>query len=442
MLNKTHLLPKLIILLFTAGFYSCKSGSVNLFKAASPHEQYQKKLSSSGLDKTAMGLAWIENSVQSIQKALTISVPYRETGYFSAEKVRAIAYQFSAVKGQKITVTTLKKPENSALYLDIWKQDEKLALKNIAFSDTLNNPVELEITDNGKYFIRIQPELLQGIEYTISIVSGPSLSFPTGTKKSSSIQSYWGDSRDANARKHEGVDIFGAFRSPVLAAANGTVTRVNQNNLGGKVVWLRPEAKNYNLYYAHLDEQLVIEGQSVKVGDTLGLMGNTGNAKTTPTHLHFGIYESGGATNPLPFIDLVTKTPPQIKASVLNLNKTLRTRTTTQILNAPTENALPLHTIPPATIVSVIAATKNYYHIEMPNGQTGFLLSAVLVATDHPIRKLKVGEYQEVVYDKPEQSAAAKMVLKPGEMINLLGNFENFQLISNQQAEIGWIVKR
>jgi len=442
MLNKTHLLSKAIILLFMFGFYSCKSGSVNLFKAASPHEQYQKKLSSSGLDKTSIGLAWIENSVQSLQKALTITIPYRTTGYFSAEKVRAVAYQFSAVKGQKITVTTIKKPANSALYLDIWKQDEKQDLKRIAFSDTLNNPVELEITDNGKYFIRIQPELLQGIEYTISIVSGPSLSFPTGTKKSSSIQSYWGDSRDANARKHEGVDIFGAFRSPVLAAANGTVTRVNENNLGGKVVWLRPDAKNYSLYYAHLDEQLAIEGQSVKVGDTLGLMGNTGNAKTTPTHLHFGIYESAGAINPLPFIDPVSKTPPQIKASVLNLNKTLRTRTTSKLLNAPNENAFPLSTILPATIVNVIAATENYYHIEMPDGQTGFLTSSVLVGANNPLRTLKIGKNPEVVYDKPEQSAAAKLILKPGEMVNLLGNFENFQLISNQQSEIGWIVKR
>jgi murein DD-endopeptidase MepM/ murein hydrolase activator NlpD len=67
-----------------------------------------------------------------------------------------------------------------------------------------------------------------------------------------------------------------------IAAANGRISSVTENNLGGKVMFMRPAGKDFTLYYAHLDEQLVSEGQDVRTGDTIGLVGNTGNARTTP----------------------------------------------------------------------------------------------------------------------------------------------------------------
>lgn len=87
-----------------------------------------------------------------------------------------------------------------------------------------------------------------------------------------------------------------------MAIADGVITRVSQNELGGKVIFLRPEKTNYNVYYAHLDSQLVEEGQRVVKGQTIGLVGNTGNAHTTAAHLHFGIYTIGGAIDPLLFV--------------------------------------------------------------------------------------------------------------------------------------------
>ena len=56
-------------------------------------------------------------------------------------------------------------------------------------------------------------------------------------------------------------------------------------------------------YYAHLDRYADIEnGQRVRPGTVLGYVGTTGNAKGTPPHLHYGIYASGGAINPYPFL--------------------------------------------------------------------------------------------------------------------------------------------
>jgi len=257
---RIRFLPLLSISFIALASYSCKSSSINLFKAASPHEQYKRKLETAGLDKTAMGAAWINAASASMQKALTITIPYKETGYFAADKIPAAAYKFTATKGQKITINLIKNPARTTLYLDLWYLPDVNNPKLIASADTLNTPLQQEVDYTGIYLIRLQPELLLNVEYTLEITSGPSLAFPTQSKSSNSIKSYWGDGRDNDARKHEGVDIFGSFRSPVLAIANGTVTRVNENNLGGKVVWLRPKGKDYTLYYAHLDEQIATEG--------------------------------------------------------------------------------------------------------------------------------------------------------------------------------------
>lgn len=424
------------------GLFACKTGSVNLFKAASPHEQYQRKLVNAGLDKTAMGAAWINAAVLSTQKALTISLPHGETGYFAADKVPASAYKFTATKGQKLTISLSKKPLDAAtLYVDMWHLPASNNPKLVASADTLNNAIQYDIDETGNYLIRLQPQLLQSVQYNLEITTGPSLSFPTTSKKSSSIQSYWGDGRDNNARKHEGVDIFGAFRSPVLAIADGTVTRVNENNLGGKVVWLRPEGKDFTLYYAHLDEQIATAGQDVKIGDTIGLMGNTGNARSTPTHLHFGIYTFGGAINPLPFIDPVTKTPAKISAPVGNLNKTLRTTAATKFLQKPDQKSTVLQTLTPGTILNINAATGNYYSAALPDGSIGFVQSTSLNNVEKPLRKIKVNAAQQMVYDKPDTTAAVKSSLTAGQTVNVLGSFGNYQLINDENSQIGWIVK-
>ncbi|MNQ02536.1 L-Ala--D-Glu endopeptidase precursor [compost metagenome] len=111
----------------------------------------------------------------------------------------------------------------------------------------------------------------------------------------------WGAAR-ADGRRHEGIDIFAARGTPVLSATEGVVTRVGVNNLGGQVVWVMGPGRQMH-YYAHLDGYADIgRGRLVAPGDVLGFVGNTGNARGTPPHLHYGIYASGGALNPYPLL--------------------------------------------------------------------------------------------------------------------------------------------
>ena len=109
---------------------------------------------------------------------------------------------------------------------------------------------------------------------------------------------------------HHGQDIFAPLGAPLLAVADGTIFSVGWNNRGGYRLWLRDRQGN-QFYYAHLSafSPLAVDGNEVKAGDVVGFMGNTGDAETTPYHLHFEIHPVGllpfgydGVVNPYPYL--------------------------------------------------------------------------------------------------------------------------------------------
>ena len=132
------------------------------------------------------------------------------------------------------------------------------------------------------------------------------LAFPVASKKAN-VGSFWGASREGGKRRHDGIDIFARKGTPVVAIADGVIGMVRTTPKGGKTVWLQKEGRAWSVYYAHLDKQLVTPGQFVKKGDVIGTVGNTGNARTTPSHLHFGIYTRRGAVDPLPYVKNLEK---------------------------------------------------------------------------------------------------------------------------------------
>lgn len=112
---------------------------------------------------------------------------------------------------------------------------------------------------------------------------------PVAGVRGQDIASTWGAPR-SGGRKHQGADIFAPKGTAVVAATDGVILSIRVDRLGGNVVHLLGEGLTLQ-YYAHLDtwEPGLKNGQHVKQGDVLGTVGNTGNAKTTPSHLHFGI---------------------------------------------------------------------------------------------------------------------------------------------------------
>jgi murein DD-endopeptidase MepM/ murein hydrolase activator NlpD len=88
------------------------------------------------------------------------------------------------------------------------------------------------------------------------------------------------------------------------------VFSVGWNDLGGWRLWLRDRDGN-EFYYAHLSafSPFAVNGRQVKAGTVLGFMGNSGDAETTPYHLHFEIHPVGllylgydGVAHPYPYL--------------------------------------------------------------------------------------------------------------------------------------------
>lgn len=113
----------------------------------------------------------------------------------------------------------------------------------------------------------------------------------------------------SGGRVHEGQDIFAPTGTPIYAATPGYVYRIGDNPLGGMTVTV-VGAAGWRFYYAHLSgyAEDLEEGQFVDTNTLLGYVGNTGNARTTPPHLHLGVYTGTyescdwNAIDPLPFL--------------------------------------------------------------------------------------------------------------------------------------------
>ena len=108
----------------------------------------------------------------------------------------------------------------------------------------------------------------------------------------------------SGGRLHQGNDIFAPYGTPLYAAERGVVGQMGTNSLGGIKLWITGESST-SYYYAHLSAFAlnVNDGTLVEAGDIVGFVGNTGNAITTPPHLHFEIHPGGGpAIDPYPIL--------------------------------------------------------------------------------------------------------------------------------------------
>jgi murein DD-endopeptidase MepM/ murein hydrolase activator NlpD len=126
------------------------------------------------------------------------------------------------------------------------------------------------------------------------------LPMPVEGVKRAQLTDSWGSPRPGR-RHHQGIDIFAARGTPIRSTTRGIVMTVGDNRLGGHIVKVLGPGLEWH-YYAHLDRFADVHaGEAVRPGDILGYVGNSGDAITTPTHLHYGIYGSvGGAMNPYP----------------------------------------------------------------------------------------------------------------------------------------------
>ena len=132
------------------------------------------------------------------------------------------------------------------------------------------------------------------------------------------VPGYGTVSQGYDATKHTGIDISAEQGVAVIAAADGTVSHVQTwdgstttgDQSYGNMVQIT-HADERTTLYAHLSKVLVSSGDSVSAGETIGYVGDTGNADGA--HLHFEVRQSGQTVDPRPFITGGNPEDPQKK---------------------------------------------------------------------------------------------------------------------------------
>lgn len=338
-------------------------------------DAYEQGLRQAGLAGTALGMEWQRSADAALARPTSIELPYREHGAFDRREAHAFGYRFAAARGQRVEVTLSMSAPDPTVFIELFRVEEGGRSIPVASADPETRRLVFEPRADADYLLRLQPELMRGGGYDLEVRLVASLEFPVADHGVGNIQSTFGVPRDAGRRSHHGVDIFAPRGTPVVAASRAYVRRVRVQNLGGKTVWLHDQERGLHLYYAHLDEQLVEPGTWVRPGDLIGRVGNTGNARTTPPHLHFGIYEQGeGPTNPDPFLRQPRQRLARLEADaaivgafaeVADADVPLRQGSgrRAEVVTALTEG----------TPLRIWAAAADQYRVTLADGTNGFL---------------------------------------------------------------------
>ena len=427
-----------------AGWFGACTGvgpSTTLFRPSSPHDQYGHSLKEANLDRTALGTDWLGAGERALRDSLKITIPYRESGYFSANKAFAVGYRLDAQRGDRFLVKVETQGQKSAqMFIDVFALETRNRTSLIAASKADTNVLVWEPRRTQTFLIRIQPELLRSGRYLISITREPALSFPVKGRDSRQISSFFGAVRDGGRRRHEGVDIFAPKGTPAIASVDGVISGVGTSKLGGNVAFLTDNERSIRLYYAHLDRWNVSNGQRVSIGDTVGFVGNTGNARTTGPHLHFGIYGfNDGATDPLPFIRLGRGPARQSLLAASRLGDSVRVSAARSVVRlAPTSDAPVLRTLPKSSALVVTGGTEAWLRVELPDGLSGYVASNTTEVAKRPLQRLTLSAPGNLL-DAADYQAGAIKVLSAGSTVDVLSLTNAFQLVRSSDGQTGWL---
>jgi len=321
------------------------------------HVDYIEGLEQMDMADSALGRQWIAATEEVLKEPVKIELPFREQLFFDPAAPDATGFEFAGGRGGRIRISIdFEQTSELRVFIDLFRvEDAGENLVHIASYNREENTLVFEPHLDNRYILRLQPELLRGGRYILSIEENPALAFPVERKGMRDIHSFFGDPRDGGRRLHEGVDIFADRGTPVLSVSAGTVRRVGSRELGGKTVFVCDEERGLNYYYAHLDEQYAERRQKVFPGDLLGAVGNTGNAVTTPPHLHFGIYaDRWRAFDPWDYLQPGLGPPAQFPIDEYPLATYMRTAR--EAVNG----------LPTGTVVRVLAAGTDRLRVRLP----------------------------------------------------------------------------
>lgn len=417
--------------------FSCQEEKVpEPFKPRNDHEAYQYALKQANLLTTALGVEWQKWSKTSLEKPIKVSAPYQEAFFLAPNEAVAMGYHFEAKRGQKIQVTfSTESEDDTEIFIDLFRVNETNGFRHVASADKENMMLGFEPRNDAAYVLRFQPELLRGGNFKVTIENVPTLQFPVTGKTASAIQSVWGDVRDGGRRSHEGVDIFARRGTHIVAPTKGYVSFVGERGIGGKVVWLKDQKRSQSLYFAHLDKLIAKQGTYVEPGDTLGTVGNTGNARTTPPHLHFGVYKNG-AVNPFYYLQDPPVKVKKVDKDLSLLGQYARLNRNTRFKKTPNAKRSS-GSLSKNELAKVVAMNRDSYRVQLANGDYGYVSKRYLTNTEKPLEVLSLQVDGDLL--KAPNEHTFWQSLEAGEEVAVLGRHDDYWFVKNSAGETGWL---
>jgi hypothetical protein len=311
----------------------------------------------------------------------------------------------------------------------------------VASDNNNEKHLEFEPKQDGEYVVRLQPELLRGGRFTVTIRNMASLGFPVLGYDFRDIGSGFGAPRDGGRRRHHGVDIFTKRHTPVIAPSKALVRRVRESDIGGLNIWLYDQKRGLHMYFAHLQTQEVKENTDVMPGQRIGTVGNTGNARRTPPHLHFGIYIRGeGPVDPVNFVKKINTTPKEIIADTTILGQWARSKQSMVTLKASAAaRALEITRLSTNSALKVQAATGDSYRILLPDGLSGYVPSSQIELASETLEIQQADTVQEVRV-VPTAQATVIETINGGEEFAVLGQYDGYMLVRTHNEKVGWMM--
>ena len=438
------ILPWLLCVVFGAGWYFASHPDHlpfgNLLRrggvARTARERLLDQWAAVGFDSTAYGRRWLAAGDSALAAPQPTQLPLALRAYFGGEPA-ATAWGFRVAAGQSLPIEVTATLLDGEPLVELYRRDRGPDSTRLVFLRTLTlgaDTLAADAESDRELLLRVEATPLAQGNVRVRIGTSPALGvFPVEGAGLREVQSRWGASRDGGRRRHEGIDIFRPRGTPLLAAGPGVVTRVRERGLGGRQVWLRLSGAPVSLYYAHLDEWRVAAGARVSAGDTLGTLGNSGNARTTPPHLHFGIYTRGGAIDPLPFVTAAEVAPRPLGAELTRDAPARLTR-------AAGSGGMRL----PAKLFARPLATANAQtYVSLPDGTLRSIATALLEPATEPTSRERLGAGVPLLAS-PTTGAPAIDSLAAGEVVQVLakagpGNTTT-RYVQTSAGRRGWLL--
>ena len=256
-------------------------------------------------------IGYVENKKSLNEKIQENVENYSKENIESAELTAKPEYEFKLVnKSQdenedEVIIALQNELEITYKYYEIASNNEVIEkVKDEETAEKLVNEIkelsnnEVELTINEKTIKALEEIQIDDLEVAkentvekLNIDTTESIADINGIKVATlpvtgTISSRYGVSSKIRVSTHTGLDIAATTGTPIKVVADGTVTFAAYSGSYGYIVKV-DHGNGVETWYGHTSKMLVKEGQAVKAGDTIALVGSTGNS--TGPHLHFEV---------------------------------------------------------------------------------------------------------------------------------------------------------